>query len=112
MQTELGQVNNFGEYISLLWSFGSRVIVAFAIFFIVLGAFYYIASAGDDEEIQQGKEMIKEKLFQLLTNPIWISTALPKNQKLSMIPSHINEEKDIKINFIGSYFEDHGVGGG
>ena len=46
MQTELGQVNNFGEFVSLIWSFGSRAIVSFAIFFIVLTAisivFFYI----------------------------------------------------------------------
>ena len=66
MQTELGQVNNFGEFISLIWAFGSRAIIAFAIFFIVLGAFYYIASAGNEEKIEHGKEMIYGSLIAIV----------------------------------------------
>jgi len=34
-QTELGEVTTFGEFISIIWAYGSRVIVAFAIFVIV-----------------------------------------------------------------------------
>ena len=37
-QTGLGQVSTFGELVSLMWSYGSNVIIAMAIFFIVLGA--------------------------------------------------------------------------
>ena len=56
--TELGEVNNFGELIAIIWSYGSEVLIAMGILFIVLGAFYYVASAGNEERIQQGKEMI------------------------------------------------------
>lgn len=110
MQTELGQVNNFGEFISLLWSFGSRVIVAFAIFFIVLGAFYYIASAGDDEEIQQGKEMIYGSLIAIaivLLSGVMIRILHQPAQgvasTLSEIPRVIGNATNILISLIGAF---------
>lgn len=57
-QTALGEVSNFGEFISLVWSYGSQVLLALAVFFILLGAFFYVASAGNDDRISQGKQMI------------------------------------------------------
>ncbi len=57
-QTALGEVSNFGEFISLIWSYGSQVLIALAIFFIVLGAFFYVGSGGNDERISQGRQMI------------------------------------------------------
>lgn len=57
-QTVLGEVSNFGEFISLIWSYGSQVIISLAVFFIILGAFFYMASAGNEERISQGKQMI------------------------------------------------------
>ena len=57
-QTALGEVSNFGELISLIWAYGSNVIIALAIFFVVLGAFFYITSAGNEDRVSQGKQMI------------------------------------------------------
>lgn len=110
MQTELGQVNNFGEFISLLWSFGSRVIVAFAIFFIVLGAFYYIASAGKEEKIQQGKEMIYGSLIAIvivLLSGVLIRILHQPSQgvgsTLSEVPKVIGNATNILISLIGAF---------
>ena len=58
VQTALGGVSTFGDFVSLAWSYGSQVIIALAAFFIVLGAFFYVASAGREERISQGKQMI------------------------------------------------------
>ena len=65
-QTVLGEVSNFGELISLIWNYGSQVIIALAVFLIVLGAFFYVTSAGKDERISQGKQMIFGSLIAIL----------------------------------------------
>jgi len=57
-QTVLGSVSNFGEFVSLAWNYGAQVLIALAVFFIVLGAIFYVASAGNEERIAQGKQMI------------------------------------------------------
>lgn len=110
MQTELGQVNNFGDFISLIWSFGSRVIVAFAIFFIVLGAFYYIASAGNEEKIEQGKEMVYGSVIavaMVLLSGILIRILHQPTQgvesALSEVPAVINNATNILISLIGAF---------
>jgi len=58
ISTQLGEVSNFGELISLIWAYGVQVLIAFGILFIVLGAFFYVASGGNEERKSQGKEMI------------------------------------------------------
>ena len=110
MQTELGQVSNFGEYVSLIWSFGSRVVVAFAVLFIVLGAFYYIASAGNEEKIEEGKEMIFGSLIAIaiiLLSGVLIRILHQPSQgtsgTLAEIPEVIGNTTNILISFIGAF---------
>lgn len=110
MQTELGQVENFGEFISLIWAFGSRAIIAFGIFFIVLGAFYYIASAGNEEKIEQGKEMIFGSLIAIaivLLSGVLIRILHQPTQgvasTLSEIPRVIGNATNILISLIGAF---------
>lgn len=57
-QTALGQVSTFGDFVSLAWNYGAQVLIAMAAFFIVLGALFYVASAGNEERVSQGKQMI------------------------------------------------------
>ncbi|MBN2306619.1 hypothetical protein JXD20_01425 [Candidatus Peregrinibacteria bacterium] len=110
MQTELGQVNNFGEFVSLIWAFGSKAIIALAIFFIVLGAFYYIASAGNEEKIEQGKEMVYGSLIAIVI--VLLSGVLIRilhqpaqgvESALSEIPTVIGNATNILISLIGAF---------
>lgn len=110
MQTELGQVNNFGELVSLIWAFGSRAIVAFAIFFIVLGAIYYIASAGNEDRIEQGKEMVYGSLIAIVI--VLLSGVLIRilhqpaqgvESTLSEVPTVIGNATNILISLIGAF---------
>jgi hypothetical protein len=110
MPTELGNVNNFGEYISLIWSFGSKVIIAFAVFFIVLGAFYYISSAGNEEKIEDGKEMVLGSLVAIvivLLSGVLIrllhQPAQTAGSALSQIPVVIGNATNILISLIGAF---------
>lgn len=110
MQTELGQVNNFGEFVSLIWSFGSRVIIAFGIFFIVLGAFYYIASAGNEEKVEEGKEMIYGSVIGIaivLLSGVLIRILHQPGQDvgstLSALPTVIGNATNILISLIGAF---------
>ncbi len=110
MQTELGEVNNFGDLISLIWSFGSRAIIAFAILFIVLGAIYYIASAGNEEKIEEGKQMIVGSLVGVvivLLSGVLIRILHQPSQgvasSLSEIPRVVTNATNILISLIGAF---------
>ena len=109
-QTGLGQVSTFGELVSLMWSYGSNVIIAMAIFFIVLGAFFYIASGGNEDRVGQGKEMmfgsiiaivmvmLSGVLIRLLHKPAEGTTGA-----LADVPNVINNATNILIGFIGAF---------
>lgn len=109
-ETALGQVSTFGEFISLIWSYGSQVIIALAVFFIILGAFFYVASAGSEERISQGKQMIfgsfiavaivilSGVLIRTLHKPTEGSTGY-----LSDVPNVIHNASNILVGIIGAF---------
>jgi len=109
-ETALGRVNTFGELVSLVWAYGSQVIIGLAIFFVVLGAFFYVASAGNQERIDQGKEMIfgsfvaivivmlSGVLIRLLHKPAAGTTGA-----LADIPNVIGNATNILIGIIGTF---------
>ncbi|MBU0727866.1 hypothetical protein KKA95_04245 [Patescibacteria group bacterium] len=109
-QTALGQVSSFGELISLIWAYGSNVLIALAIFFVVLGALFYIASAGDEDRIAQGKEMIFGSLIAIaivLLSGVLIRTlhkpAEGSTGALAEVPDVIGNATNILIGIIGSF---------
>ena len=109
-QTALGEVSNFGEFISLIWSYGSQVIITMAIFFIVLGAFFYVASGGNDEKISQGRQMIFGSFVAILIvifSGVLIRTlhrpAEGASEYLSDIPTVINNATNILVGIIASF---------
>ncbi|MFH1012374.1 MAG: hypothetical protein V1760_01365 [Candidatus Peregrinibacteria bacterium] len=108
--TALGNVSNFGELVSLIWAYGSQVIMVLAIFFIVLGAFFYIASAGNEERLNQGKQMIMGSLVAIiivLMSGVLIRTLHKPAEGtvgvLAEVPNVINNATNILIGVIGAF---------
>lgn len=109
-QTALGQADNFGDFISLIWSYGSQVIIALAVFFIILGAFFYVASAGNEDRISQGKQMIFGSfigIFIVIFSGVLIralhTPAEGTTGYLSDVPNVINNASNILIGIIGAF---------
>ena len=109
-QTALGEVSTFGELVSLIWSYGSQVIIALAIFFIILGAFFYVASMGNEERISQGKQMIFGSLIAIMIvifSGVLIRTlhkpAEGTTGYLSDVPNVIANASTILVGIIGAF---------
>ena len=110
VKTELGEVSNFGELTSLVWAYGSKVLIVLAIFFIVLGAFFYIGSGGEEERVTDGKKMIFGSLITILIvlfSGVLIRTlhqpARNTSGLLSEVPEVIGNATNILISFIGAF---------
>jgi hypothetical protein len=110
VQTALGEVSTFGEYISLIWSYGSQVIIGLAVFLIVLGAFFYVASAGNQERIDQGKQLVFGSLIAILIvifSGVLIRTlhkpAEGTTGTLSDVPTVITNATNILVAIIGAF---------
>ncbi|MBU1017604.1 hypothetical protein KKA33_01090 [Patescibacteria group bacterium] len=109
-QTVLGEVSTFGEFISLVWNYGSQVIIALAVFLIVLGAFFYVASGGNDERISQGRQMIFGSLIAILIvifSGILVRTlhkpAEGTTGYLTDVPNVISNATTILVGLIGAF---------
>lgn len=109
-QTALGEVSNFGEFISLIWSYGSQIIIALAVFFIVLGAFFYVASGGNDERVSQGRQMIFGSFIAIVIvifSGVLIRTlhrpAEGTSGYLSDVPTVINNATNILVGIIAAF---------
>ncbi|MBN2096438.1 hypothetical protein JW752_03520 [Candidatus Peregrinibacteria bacterium] len=109
-QTALGEVSTFGEFISLIWDYGSQVIIALAVFLIVLGAFFYVASGGNDERISQGKQMIFGSLIAILIvifSGVLVRTlhkpAEGTTGYLTDVPNVISNATTILVGIIGAF---------
>lgn len=109
-QTVLGEVSNFAELISLIWSYGSQVIIALAVFFIILGAFFYVASAGNEERIGQGRQMIIGSFIAIVIvifSGVLIRTLHKPTEGtagyLTDVPTVINNASNILVGVIGAF---------
>ena len=110
LQTPLGEVSNFGELVSLIWNYGSQVIIALAVLFIVLGAFFYVASAGNEERIAQGRQMIFGSLIAIIiviSSGVLIRTLHKPTEGttgyLSDVPTVIQNATNILTGTIGTF---------
>lgn len=61
--TDLGQVDDFGDLISKIWGFGFVVILALSVLMIVVGGFMYMSSSGSDDKVDQAKQIINGSLI-------------------------------------------------
>lgn len=109
-QTALGEVSNFAELISLIWSYGSQVIIALAVFLIVVGAFFYVSSGGNDERINQGKQLIFGSLIAVVIvifSGVLIRTlhkpAEGTTGALTDVPTVIANATNILVGVIGAF---------
>ena len=110
IQTQLGEVENFGELISLIWAYGVQILIAFGILFIVLGAFFYISSGGNEERKSQGKEMIFGSIIGIIITmgsgiliKMLHQTNEGANSSLTDVPKVIGNASNMLISIIASY---------
>ncbi len=109
-QTALGEVSTFGDFVSLVWNYGSQVIIALAVLFIVVGAFFYVASMGNEERVSQGKQMIFGSLIAVaivIFSGVLIRTLHTPTQGtsgyLSDVPTVIQNATNILVGSIGAF---------
>ena len=109
-QTALGEVTTFGDFVSLVWNYGSQVIIGLAVLFIVVGAFFYVASMGNEERVSQGKQMIFGSLIAVaivIFSGVLVRTLHTPTQGtsgyLSDVPTVIQNATNILVGSIGAF---------
>lgn len=111
--TELGQVEDFGDLVSKIWGWGFVVILSLSVAMIIVGGFLYMASSGNDERIDQAKQIINGSIIS--TGIVLFSAVLQKllskpaeqlgNEpvSLSQLPDTIKNGVNILLSMIGGF---------
>lgn len=63
MSTEVGDVENFGEFVSEIWAWASQIIFGVSIITIIVGGIVLMLSGDDERNVNIGKTIIKSALF-------------------------------------------------
>ncbi len=61
--TEVGNVDNFGEYVSNIWEIGSQIIFGISVLMIIIGGIIMMFGGNDEKNINIGKSVIKGSLI-------------------------------------------------
>lgn len=58
-QTEVGSVEDFGEYVSKVWGWAAEVIFGVSVLALVVGGLLMMSAGGDEEKASMGRQTIK-----------------------------------------------------
>jgi len=112
--TELGDVEDFGQLVTKIWGWGFAIILPLSIGIIIVGGFLYMASQGNDEKIEQAKQVINGSFISVgivlfsaviqkfLSQP---TTQLNTNRPVtvSQLPEAIKNTVNILLSFVGGF---------
>ncbi|MBI5414806.1 hypothetical protein HZA38_04825 [Candidatus Peregrinibacteria bacterium] len=61
-ETEIGEVADFGEYISQIWAWSTQVIFGISAIMLIIGGILYMAARGEEEKIDTAKQVVSGAL--------------------------------------------------
>lgn len=111
--SELGEVGDFGELISKIWSWGFVVVISLSVTMIVVGGFMFMASAGNEEKIDQAKQMVNGSLIasgialfsgvilKLLAQPAGNLETQGSAPELGQLPDTVKNATNILLTMVG-----------
>ena len=53
----MGEAENFGELVSLIWEWGAKVILSLSVLTLIVAGFIYMSAGGEEEKVSQAKEV-------------------------------------------------------
>ena len=107
IETEFGNVNDFGEWVSSFWAMSSEIIFSITILMMTIGGFIFITSGGSENRAKVGKKIIFGAIFSVIL--VIFSAVFQKiiqkpsenMTKISEIPQAISRANQIFLNFLG-----------
>lgn len=115
MSSELGDVEDFGDLVSKIWSWGFVVILSFSVAMIVVGGILYMASSGNEEKIDQAKQVMNGSLIstaivlfsgiiqKILSQPTETLGSPGTSPTLNQLPDAVKNTTNILLTMIGGF---------
>jgi glucose uptake protein GlcU len=66
VETEVGEVTSFGEYVSQIWAWATQVIFGVAVIMLIVGGILYMAARGEEERIENAKQVVKGAIVSMM----------------------------------------------
>lgn len=113
VETTLGEADNFGELVSLIWSFGAKVILTLSVLTLIVSGFFYISAGGDGEKLNQSKNigtgaiiaatlvLFSGVLQRLIQKPL--QNISPGKTELTDLPNVIMNVSNLLLAFVGGF---------
>lgn len=112
-ETALGEADNFGELVSLVWSWGLKVILPLSVVTLIIAGFMYMSSGGDENKVSQAKQVWTGSI---ISATILLFSGVLKNfiQKplegidqgnatLNSLPLVIQNVSNLLLTFVGAF---------
>lgn len=61
-ETEVGNVQMFGDYVSQIWAWGTQIIFGISVIMLIVGGILYMAAHGEEERIDTARQVISGAL--------------------------------------------------
>lgn len=109
-ETALGEADNFGELVSLIWTWGLKIVLPLAILSMVVAGFMYMSSDGDEEKLSQAKQLSRGSiisvtilLFSGVLQNLLQKPAEDVDSDLSSLPEVIQNTSNLLLTFAGAF---------
>lgn len=112
-ETSLGEAENFGELVSLFWTWWLKLILPLAILTMIFAGFMYMSSSGDEEKLSQAKQIAQGSIISvtILFFSGALKTFLQKpldgidagEANLNRLPEVIQNTSNLLLTFVGGF---------
>lgn len=111
--SELGEVEDFGDLVSKIWSWGFVVILSLSVMMMVIGGILYMTSSGNEERLEKAREVMSGSLIasgivlfsgviqKVLRRPTEVITESGKTISLNELPIAIQNATNVLLTLIG-----------
>jgi len=63
VETEVGDVQTFGELISKVWAWSTQIIFGVSVIVLIVGGIMYMAARGDEERVNTAREVVSGSII-------------------------------------------------
>lgn len=112
-ETVLGEADNFGELVSLFWTWSAKVILTLSVLTLIAAGFMYMSAGGSESKVNQAKDVgqgaIIASIIVLFSGVLQRFLKAPTEEiapgeaQLNELPNVIQNVANTLLSFVGAF---------